>query len=180
MAISNKKKAVAAAAIAAGSIALIGAGAGASFTDTVTAQTDVRAGHADLNIVKTEGITAAYDGVYPNATYTGGRTSVWNIYNGNYAVLDGEQLMGSSTSRLVTNFTVENDGTAGAAVAVNVEKSGALGGALNVTVTRTDSTSTWLNKDAKATYKVEIEVKNLDNSWQNLTGSVAVKVTASS
>ncbi|MFE2587120.1 hypothetical protein [Streptomyces sp. NPDC059378] len=182
MAISNKKKAAAAAAIAVGSIALIGAGAGATFTDTVTAQTDVRSGHADLNIVKTEGVTTAYDGVYPHATYSWGGTSAWNIYNGNYAVLNGEQLLGSSTSRLVTNFTVENDGTAGAGVAFDIVKSGDLGGALNVKVTRTDVTtdSAWLNKGAKATYKVEIEVKNLDNSWQNLTGSVAVKVTASS
>jgi hypothetical protein len=182
VAISTKKKTIAAAAIAVGSLALIGAGAGATFTDTVTAQTDLRSGHADLNIVKAEGATSAYDGVAPHAVYTWGGTSAWNIVSGNYAVLEGEQLLGSSTSRLVTNFTVENDGTAGAGVAFDVVKSGDLGGALNVKVTRVDAAtdSTWLNKGAKATYRVEIEVKNLDNSWQNLTGSVAVRVAATS
>jgi hypothetical protein len=178
VAISSKKKLVAGAAIAVGGLALIGAGAGASFTDTVTADTNVRSGYADLNIVKAEGATSAYDGVAPHATYTWGGTSAWNIVADDHAVLNGEQLLASSTSRLVTNFTVENDGTAGANVSFGVEKSGDLGGLLNVKVTRVDSTtdSAWLNKGAKATYKVEIEVKNLDNNAQNLTGSVAVKV----
>ncbi|MFF3452677.1 SipW-dependent-type signal peptide-containing protein [Streptomyces sp. NPDC002667] len=50
MAISNKKKALAAAAIAVGSLALIGAGAGASFNDSVTAKTHVTAGKVDLTV----------------------------------------------------------------------------------------------------------------------------------
>jgi predicted ribosomally synthesized peptide with SipW-like signal peptide len=180
VAISAKKKLVAGAAIAVGSLALIGAGSGASFTDTVTAQTNVRSGHADLNIVKTDGATATYDGA-SHQTYTWA-SAAWNIVDGNYAVLNGEKLLASSTSRLVTEFTVENDGTAGAGVSFEIVKSGDLKDKLDIQVERVDSTTDkdWLNKGATAKYRVAINVKNLDNSSQNLTGSVAVKVTATS
>ena len=50
MQFSNKKKAVAGALIAVGGLALVGAGTGASFTDTVTANSTFKTGSADLDI----------------------------------------------------------------------------------------------------------------------------------
>ena len=51
MQFSNKKKAVAAAMIAVGGLALVGVGTGAAFTDTVTANMTVKTGTANLDIV---------------------------------------------------------------------------------------------------------------------------------
>jgi predicted ribosomally synthesized peptide with SipW-like signal peptide len=55
VAISAKKKTLAAAAIAVGSLALIGVGSGASFNDTVTTKTHVTAGTVDLTVQQWNG-----------------------------------------------------------------------------------------------------------------------------
>ncbi|MFJ6837717.1 hypothetical protein [Streptomyces sp. NPDC091209] len=64
MAISNKKKAVAVAAILAGSIGLVSIGSSAVFTDTVTATSSVKTGTAKLRIEDYNGwtITPGTDG----------------------------------------------------------------------------------------------------------------------
>ncbi|MGX1547350.1 hypothetical protein [Streptomyces adustus] len=64
MAISNKTKAIAAAAIMAGSIGLVSIGSSAVFTDTVTATSSVKTGTAKLRIEDYNGwtITPESDG----------------------------------------------------------------------------------------------------------------------
>ncbi|MFB7337972.1 hypothetical protein ACFC00_41235 [Streptomyces adustus] len=184
MAISNKKKAVAAAAIAVGGIALIGAGAGATFTDTVTAQANVRSGHADLNIVNVSGILGNHTTTSPELNEIFGKTedAVWTISdNGNYAVLNGEKLLAASTSTITTEVTVKNEGTANAKVKFNTVAGGDLKGVLSVSAVReTSLVNDVLAKGQTATYKVTISVKDLNNDWANKTGQAYLQVTAES
>ncbi|MER5601300.1 hypothetical protein [Streptomyces sp. NPDC002265] len=183
MAISNKKKAAAAAAIAVGSIALIGAGAGATFTDTVTAQTNVRSGHADLNIVNVK------SGVFGQHTTSTelydtlkAEDAVWTISdNGNFAVLDGEKLLATSTSTITTEVTVKNEGTANAKVKFNTVAGGELKGVLNLSAQRlTPLVGDVLKQGDTARYLVTISVKDLNNDWANKTGQAYLQVTAES
>ncbi len=70
MQFSNKKKAVAGALIAVGGLALIGAGTGASFTDTVTANSTFKTGSVDLDIIDAPNYDVSADG--NTATLKGG------------------------------------------------------------------------------------------------------------
>ena len=62
MQFSNKKKAVAGALIAVGGLALVGVGTGASFTDTVTANSTFKAGTVDLDISDAPNYDVSADG----------------------------------------------------------------------------------------------------------------------
>ena len=73
MQFSNKKKAVTGALIAVSGLALVGVGTGASFTDTVTANSTVKTGFVDLAIsdapnfdVSTDGNTATLKPAFAN------------------------------------------------------------------------------------------------------------------
>jgi predicted ribosomally synthesized peptide with SipW-like signal peptide len=163
MAISNKKKAVAVAAILAGSIGLVSIGSSAVFTDTVTAESTVKAGTAKIAIEA--------DG--------------WTITdNGHAATLDEPLLIKSSTDEIDvpldnSNLTVWNRGDIPVAFAPSVARTGDLD--VQVSFVRTGGDTDGSDTVAPGhyvQYRVVIKATNLGNESSGKTAKVTFRVNA--
>ncbi|MFE2304042.1 hypothetical protein ACFXAW_38290 [Streptomyces sp. NPDC059445] len=163
MAISNKKKAVAVAAILAGSIGLVSIGSSAVFTDTVTAESTVKAGTAKISI----------------------QADGWAIGDdGHSATLEKPLLITSSTQDIAvplnnSNLTVWNHGD----IPVKFDASVARTGDLDVKVSLertggdTDGSDT-VAPGQYVQYRVVIKATNLGNESSGKTAKVTFRVDA--
>ncbi|MFD7880484.1 hypothetical protein ACFV5G_41560 [Streptomyces sp. NPDC059766] len=164
MAISNKTKAIAAAAILAGSIGLVSIGSSALFTDTVTAESTFKAGTAKIEI----------------------QADGWTISdNGHTATLANTQLIKTSTAELAvplnnSNLTVWNKGDIPVTFAPTVERTGDLD--LDVSYVRTGGDNGGGNEvqpGQYVQYRVVVKATNLGNESSGKTAQVTFKVNAS-
>jgi predicted ribosomally synthesized peptide with SipW-like signal peptide len=160
MAISNKTKAIAAAAILAGSIGLVSMGSSALFTDTVTAQASVKAGTAKLRI----------------------QADGWTVGDGGHtATLNHVEFLDSSTKTITTSIiNVFNDGDVDLSVNPQVAGSGELG--LQVSLERVGGTGDGrpdLAAGNYVQYKVIIKATNLGNEVSGKTEKVTFSLDGS-
>ncbi|WP_037626093.1 hypothetical protein [Streptomyces aureus] len=163
MAISNKKKAVAVAAILAGSIGLVSIGSGAVFTDTVTAESTVKAGTARIAI----------------------QADGWTIGDhGHTATLAEPLLITSSTQEIAvplnsSNLTVWNHGDIPVTFDASVARSGDLD--VQVSLERTGGDTGGSDTVAPGQYvqyRVVVKATNLGNESSGKSAKVTFKVDA--
>ncbi|MET8134301.1 hypothetical protein ABZV24_20510 [Streptomyces sp. NPDC005251] len=158
MAISNKKKAIAAAAILAGSLGLVSMGSSAVFTDTVTGQASVKAGTARLRI----------------------QADGWTVTGNHTATLNHVEFLDSSTKTITTSIiNVFNDGDVNLDVTPKVETGGDDLG-LQVSYERVGGTGDGrpdLAAGNYVQYVVTIKANNLGNEVSGKTENITFSVS---
>ncbi|MGW2824242.1 SipW-dependent-type signal peptide-containing protein [Streptomyces sp. NPDC001443] len=166
MAISDKTKAISAAAILAGSIGLVSIGSSALFTDTVTAESTFKAGTADIQIQA---------------------DSPWEVSaDRQKATLGGTQLIKSSAAEITvplndSNLTVWNKGDIPVTFAPTAEATGDL--KIDVSFVRTGGDNGGGNVVQPGQYvQYRVTVGNKDkplgNDASGKTAQVTFKVNA--